>query len=453
VNQQFFDRERELAWLEELYRRDGAQLVVLYGRRRIGKTELLRRFASGKKAVYLYCERTSARDNLARFRDLLADALGVEFLRGASFPDWEPLFKAVQHILERERVVIVFDEFPYLVDVDPSLPSKFQRLWDEVLSRTKAFLVLCGSSVSVMENEVLGYRSPLYGRRTGSWKLGELPLSALKFFYPRPFEERLYVYGVAGGVPMYLKRFDPSEPFWSNVEREFFTKGGFLYEEAEFLLRQELREPRNYFLILRAIADGRRKLGEIANETGLDKAATSRYLHTLELLGLVGHEIPVLEPPKARKRLYHISDNYLAFWFGYVQPRRALVEQGMGGAAVEEVKALFPQYMSRVYEQAARRVVQALHPGYRVGRQWGKAGGKAYEIDIMAVGPRGDAIYGEVKWSEAVDCAGEKERLREKALPGLKPAALYIFAKSYRRREPGCLDLADVERIVEANGL
>ena len=453
MNQQFFDRERELAWLEELYGGSGAQLVVLYGRRRIGKTELLRRFALGKKAVYFYCERTSARDNLARFRDLLADALGVGFLKEAAFPDWEPLFRAVQPVLERERVVVVFDEFPYLVDVDPSLLSKFQRLWDEVLSRTKVFLVLCGSSVSVMENEVLSYKSPLYGRRTGSWKLEELPLSAVKFFYPRPFEERLYVYGVAGGVPMYLKRFTPAEPFWSNVKREFFTKGGFLYEEAEFLLRQELREPRNYFLILRAIADGRRKLGEIANETGLDKAAVSRYLYTLELLGLVGYEIPVLEPPKARKRLYYISDNYLAFWFSHVQPRRALVEQDMGDAAVEEVKARFPQYMSRIYEQVARRVVQALHPIHRVGRQWGRAGKKTYEIDIMAVSPRGDAIYGEVKWSEAVDCPKEKEELREKTLPHLKPAALYVFAKSYRRKEPGCFDLADVEHVVETNNL
>ncbi|WP_187146741.1 AAA family ATPase [Pyrobaculum neutrophilum] len=144
----------------------------------------------------------------------------------------------MEPLLRGERTVLIFDEFPYLVDVDPSVLSRFQRLWDEVLSRTEVFLVLCGSSVSVMEGEVLGYRSPLYGRRTASWKLGELPLSAVKFFYPRPFEERLY--GVAGGVPMYLRRFDASLPFWENVRREFFTKGGFLYEEAEFLLRQVL---------------------------------------------------------------------------------------------------------------------------------------------------------------------------------------------------------------------
>ncbi|AAL64904.1 conserved hypothetical protein, degenerate [Pyrobaculum aerophilum str. IM2] len=195
-------------------------------------------------------------------------------------------------------------------------------LRDELLSKTEVFLVLCGSSVAVMEGEILSYKSPLYGRRTGSWEVGEMPLHSIKHFYPRPFEEVLMLYAVVGGVPLYLKKFNPNKPFLDNLKAEFFTKGGFLYDEAEFLLRQELREPSNYMLILRAIADGRRKLGEIANETGLDKAAVSRYLATLELLDLVSYELPVLEPPKARKRLYYISDNYMAFLNSYTPTSR-----------------------------------------------------------------------------------------------------------------------------------
>ncbi len=173
-----------------------------------------------------------------------------------------------------------------------------------------------------MEGEILSYKSPLYGRRTGSWEVGEMPLHSIKHFYPRPFEEVLMLYAVVGGVPLYLKKFNPNKPFLDNLKAEFFTKGGFLYDEAEFLLRQELREPSNYMLILRAIADGRRKLEEIANETGLDKAAVSRYLATLELLDLVSYELPVLEPPKARKRLYYISDNYMAFLNSYTPTSR-----------------------------------------------------------------------------------------------------------------------------------
>ncbi|QOJ78986.1 ATP-binding protein [Infirmifilum lucidum] len=229
--------------------------------------------------------------------------------------------------------MVVIDEFPYLVELDPGVVSLLQKVWDMYLSRRPdVVLILCGSSVGMMETEILSYRSPLYGRRTGQWRVDELEIPYLRAFVPGyASQDVLRVYGALGGVPAYLRHLDPSLGFLENVERLFFRRGAVLYEEAENLLRQELREPRNYKLVLEAVAGGRRRVSEVAAAMGLDKTTVSKYLDTLELLGVVGHEAPVLETPKTKKRLYYIKDNYFNFWFRYVHPNRDLVEADRGG--------------------------------------------------------------------------------------------------------------------------
>ncbi|UNQ73569.1 ATP-binding protein [Infirmifilum sp. NZ] len=406
--QLFVDREEELRFLEEKYTSPGAQLLVIYGRRRIGKTELLLRSVKGRKHVYYLAERTSIPANIAKLARRMAEYLGRESFARISFADFEELFADFLEWKPRdERVVVIIDEFPYLVELDPGVLSLFQRVWDEYLSRrSDVVLVLCGSSVGMMETEVLSYRSPLYGRRTGQWKVQELGVRHILSFAPgfSP-EEAVKVYGAVGGVPAYLKVLDPSVGFMENLERLFFRRGAVLYEEAENLLRQELREPRSYKLILQALAEGRRRVTEISSATGLDKTAVSKYLDTLELLDVVGYETPVLAAPKTRKRLYFIKDNYFNFWFRYVQPNRDLIESDRVEEVLEIVSRDYDNYMGPVFERVARKFIYKASPAFPVakaGRHWFTTPqGKVVEIDILAHDSAKERFLAcEVKWSK-----------------------------------------------------
>ncbi len=458
MNQQFVDREEDLAYLEDKYREQGAQLIVVYGRRRIGKTELLLRFARGKRYIYFLAEKTRMERNIAKMAERMAEYLGRRSFARIAFSDWEDLFREFLEWKGGERVVIIIDEFPYLVELDRGIVSLFQRIWDTLLSRRgDVYLVLCGSSVGVMETEVLGYRSPLYGRRTGQWRVRELDIPYIRCFAPRyTFEELLMLYGALGGVPAYLRLVDPQASPLENIERLMLRRGALLYEEAENLLRQELREPRNYKLILEAIAEGRRRVSEIASSTGLDRAAVSRYLDTLLLLGIVSYETPVLARPKARRRLYYIADNYFRFWFRYVHPNKDLVEADTGHVVLEEVERSYSEYMGPVFEHIAKRFLLEAAPfkPERIGRHWWRTRrGEARELDVLAYRD-GRYLLGEVKWSRLGPRDVERiyRRLRGYAEElGLRDAAYAVVAREISRKEearrPGLLlyDLGDLE--------
>jgi len=414
VNQQFVDRNEDLEYLEERYAEGGPQLIVVYGRRRVGKTELLLRFARRKRYIYFLAEKTRMEYNVEKMAERMAEYLGRESFARIRFRDWEDLFMEFLEWKGGERLIVIIDEFPYLVELDRGVVSLFQKVWDTLLSkRSDIYLVLCGSSIGVMETEVLGYRSPLYGRRTGQWRVNPLPPEYVKCFAPSyTLREALMLYGALGGVPAYLRLVDPGLGFYENVGRLMLRRGAVLYEEAENLLRQELREPRNYKLILEALAEGKRRVVEIASATGLDKAAVSRYLDTLVLLGIVSYETPLLAPPKTKRRLYRIADNYFRFWFRYVYPNKGLIEEGRGGAVLEEIEASYDQYMGPVFEDVARRflVEKAPFTVKRIGRHWWRTRrGEARELDVLAQGP-GGFLLGEVKWGRLT--ARDVERIR-----------------------------------------
>ena len=402
MSQQFVDREEELVFLDEAWKR-GPQLIVIYGRRRIGKTELLLRFARDRPHLYFLADKTSIPNNLRRLARRMADYLGRPSFARISFQDWESLFREFVEWKGEERMVMIIDEFPYLIELSRSVPSEFQVIWDEILSkRDDIVLVLCGSSIGIMESEVLGYRSPLYGRRTGQWKVREIhPLRVREFVPGYTLEDSFRVYGVLGGVPAYLSQLDGSKGFWENVRDLLLRKGSPLYEEVDNLLRMELREPKNYKLVLQALAEGKRRVTEIANLTGLDKALVSRYLEVLRTMDLVAYETPLLESPSTKRRRYYISDKYFRFWFRYVQPNREMIEEGRSDELITLIRRDFDAYMGPVFEEIVRKSVHRILPftPLKVGRHWWKERGEAREIDLLAVG-EGSVALVEVKWSD-----------------------------------------------------
>ena len=392
------DRKRELAFLEGMYRKPGSQLVVIYGRRRIGKTDLVLKFLENKRAIYFLADEEPEHVQISRFARISSEVLGEALLGIGHYSTWGEFFEALANVCSRlsEKLVIVIDEVPYLVSTSKGFLSALQRVWDSYLSKMNVMLVLIGSSVSVMETEVLGYKSPIYGRRAGQWRVDYIPFPYLREFLPGySVVDLARVWGVAGGVPYYLKLFDHTKDFWSNVAELCLSKGGVLYEEAEFLLREELREPRNYKAILTAIARGCTKLGEICNYTGLDRYLVSKYLDTLEMLSIVKRIVPLTASPRTKRGRYLIVDPYFNFWFRYIQPNKGLVEGGRTGELLEMVKEDYPRYMGFVFENLVERRLLCLLPVKRIGKEWGRD----YEVDVAAVLTDNRLLLLEVKWS------------------------------------------------------
>ncbi|WP_297458692.1 ATP-binding protein [Thermococcus sp.] len=402
--QKFVDRERELEFLERRYSSGKAELLVIYGRRRIGKTELLLRFARDKPHVYFLATERPYAENLKDLQRLLAEFLGDELFGRVQFKNIDELLTVFADRIGKKRVVLIIDEFPLLIERYRPVLSLLQKAWDLKLSETGIMLVLCGSSVSAMETEILAYKSPLYGRRTGQWRVTEIPFFHIGEFLPDySTEELVKAYGVLGGIPAYLLQFDSKKTFDENVVKNVLSKGAFLYEEAEILLREELREPANYFAILEAIASGRSRFGEIVNATGLDKSLVSKYLSVLQRLEVVKREVPVTATSKetTKRGLYSIADNYFAFWFRYVLPNKSYLEAGLAEEVWERSREDFNAYTGWVFENLVRRPEVFFEiTGFRftkLGRWWRKG----EEIDVVALNERErKALFVEVKWKE-----------------------------------------------------
>ncbi len=402
----FVDRDTELSLLEKMYQSDQAELFILYGRRRVGKTELLQAFCRGKAGLFFIATMSSDRDQLASFSQQVYSLLHGSASEQFSYPTWESALDALKEI--PGRPVIVIDEFTYLIDGNKAFPSILQKAWDASLRHTRLMLILCGSYIGMMETEVLGYRAPLYGRRTGSWLLEPLTLRIVPAFYPRYSSiENMEAWAVLGGMPYYLAAFSDSKDIFTNIRDQILDRSGLLFAEPRLLLLEELREPRNYFSILRAIAGGRRRLSEIVTGAGVgDSSATSRYLDILQQMRLVVRQVPVTEsqPEKSKKGLYQIKDAFLRFWFRYVHPYQNSLDLGLADTVLRQtIQPTFGQYVSFAFEEAAIEFVafQAQNSGLaflpeRIGRWWAPD----QEIDLVAINSTERQILtGECKWS------------------------------------------------------
>lgn len=399
---EFINRERELAFLEEKWGESKAQLIVLWGKRRVGKTELVRQFIQDKPHIYFLSESSHEPEQLKRFSQALGKYFKESFIETRGFAGWEESFRYLHD--KKPRLVLVIDEFPYLIQSNRAIPSLFQKAWDEYLSKSDIYLILLGSSVAMMETEVLGYRAPLYGRRTGQWRIDPMSFAEVsRFREGKSFEDRLMHYAVAGGIPAYWLQFSPAKDFPANVKDHVLTKGQALYDEVEFIVREELREPRFYFALLQAMAEGKRKLSEIVNATGISQPTANKYLGVLADLKIIEREIPVTEekPLKSKKGLYRISDEFFRFWFKFVFPRRGELEMGKTENVLDEIEKELPRHLSTVYEKISAELLwknmDRFFPFTVIGRWWEKN----EEIDIIAVNQKENSIlFAEVKWSE-----------------------------------------------------
>jgi hypothetical protein len=319
------------------------------------------------------------------------------------FPQWLDAFRYIKDHAKRPFILAI-DEYPYLVEVDSATSSLFQKGWDESLKDSGIFLILSGSSVSMMESEALLYKSPLYGRRTGQILLKPLTFKqSWQFFPDKKFEEFLGIYTVTGGLPAYILQIDPNLSIEDNIKSKIFPKTQFMHSEVEFILKEELRETKNYLAILKAIAWGKRKFGEIVNDTGLNKSIIMKYLHILDRLQLIEREVPVTEdnPSKSRKGLYQISDNFVRFWFQFIYPFTSDLEIERYTEVQKKLKESFIILMAAAYEKVCRELVwdfqDKLFQFERVGKWWENE----KEIDVAALNnSTGEILFGESKWSE-----------------------------------------------------
>ena len=417
----FIGRKKELEYLNNLYDSNSAEFLTLYGRRRIGKTELLHQAFKDTEHVFYSARECTDYQQLSSISEKI---LG----KGKRFERWEALFDHITQLSERKKFVLILDEFPYMVKGNPGLPSLIQNIWDHQLRNTNLKLIICGSSMRFMEKDILSEKNPLYGRMTGIYKLGELAFEEVMEFFPTyTYEEILLTYGILGGVPHYLLQFNGKNNISENICSAILNKGRILYSEVDFLLRQELREPQVYYTIIEKIAMGATKLNEIHTKTQIDTGKLSVYLKNLIELGIIEREYPVTEKVKARVNprtgLYKISTSYFEFWFRFVFPNLSELEEGLVEDIFEdEIQPYLNQYAGKTYEDVClnllMRKIRSEKEPYRI-RRIGRWWNKQTEIDILGFTEK-NYIAGECKW--------RNQKLGMKVLNALKDKVVHNFS-------------------------
>ena len=404
----FLGREKEILGLEKEYARDGG-FVVIYGRRRIGKTTLIKQFIKSKTAFYFLATKEVESQSMKRFAGVIARTTGNSVMQKAAFSDWLDLFQAVADYKPNEKKVLVIDEFPYLVKVNDSFPSILQNAWDEILKDSNVMLILCGSLISMMKKHALSYESPLYGRRTAQMRIAPLPFTTVYANQKLSFTDAVEQYSITGGVPKYMEFFSDTQPLYDQIKENILSKNGFLYEEPNFLLTDEVQVPTNYFSIIKVIADGNHKLGTIAGILGLETSALTPYLKTLSERRFIEKQVPVTEKnaEKTRKGLYFISDNLLRFWFRYVYPYKGELElDNILISLFELIKDFKEKFVAFAYEDICKEIFAKLcsdkkidFTPSKIASYWLNDYGGNTQIDVMAVDTVNKRLFaGECKY-------------------------------------------------------
>lgn len=406
----FVNREQELAFLNSILTRTQpgpAQLILLYGRRRVGKTVLARHWAdsTGLPATYWAAEPEPA---ALQRRKLYARMLDVTMTQAPLFESWADLWTAFAKILGGMRRVLILDEIPYAAEADPAFLSSIQHAWDQQFKESRLVLLLSGSHVHTMET-LLARGSPLFGRFTGQWHLQPLEYSALPYFVPKwNADERVALYAIVGGVPAYLEWLKPDLSLVNNIRDVILSPGGLFLAEPELLLYDEVREPRMYRAVLQAIGNGAHTLDEIANATLIGKTHLSSYLSRLQELGFVERRLPATIPPskqfKSRKGRYHLTDAFLRFYFRFIAPQRD--ELGYQPAAVlEAIKAHLRGFVGNTaFEQLSRQWVMHMSQKKELPFQvqhFGSHWSREVQVDVVGINWQEKAILlGECKWGK-----------------------------------------------------
>lgn len=445
----FIGRERELNALEKLYTSNKFEFAVIYGRRRVGKTALINRFIGDKSSIYFMGVESNAKQNLENFsKSIIEYSSGIE--TETSFLSFQAALEYVFKLAEKERLILVIDEYPYVARSSKSLASTLQLLIDKYKETSKLMLILCGSSMSYMEDHVLAYKAPLYGRRTAQIKL--LPFDfeeTCHYFKNFSDEDKALIYGIVGGTPQYLLQMDDRLSVEDNIKNTFLNPISFLYEEPVNLLKQEVREPAIYTAIITAIAAGASRMSEISSKVGEDTNVCSTYIKNLINLGIVQKETPYGEKA-SRKSVYSIEDNMFRFWHRFVLENNSVIARGATELVYKRIEPQLSDYMGKVFEDICKQYLwKRLLAGEcpveftSLGRWWGNdpIEKSRAEIDIIGEQDKATALFGECKWTnEKVDLGVLETLVKRSGLFSYKKIYFYLFSKSGFTK--GCIDEA-----------
>lgn len=404
----FIGRKNELHTLNTEYNRNSS-FVVIYGRRRVGKTTLIKEFLKNKTAFYYLATEELEIQSMKRLANVIARTTKNTLLQKIEFTDWLDLFQLIADYKPEEKKVLVIDEFPYLVRTNSAFPSILQNAWDEFLKDSNVMVILSGSLIGMMQKHALSYDSPLYGRRTAQMRLTPLSFTSIYETQNLPFEQAVEQFALTGGVPKYLEFFEDGRPLEEQLKDAVFSKNGFLYEEPNFLLKSESLTTVNYFSIIKTIADGNHKLGKIASALGQESSSLTPYLSTLSNLGFIEKRTPITEknPEKSRKGLYFIADNFLRFWFCYVYPYKGELELDNMQIVLDEIHKDFKEkFVAFAYEDICKDIFAKLCSNNaisfvpsRIGSYWLNDYDGDTEIDVMSVDHQNKQVFaGECKY-------------------------------------------------------
>ena len=445
----FIGRERELKTLNSLYDSGKFEFVVIYGRRRVGKTELINHFIAQKPAIYFMGVESNAKQNLENFsKSIMEYASGIA--AETTFASFQVALETVFQLSEKERIILAIDEYPYVARVSKSLASTLQLLIDKYKDRSKLMLILCGSSMSYMEDQVLSYKAPLYGRRTAQIKL--LPFDFEEtccYFKDYSATDKALAYGIIGGTPQYILQMNDKLSIEENIKNTYLNPNSALYEEPTNLLKQEVREPAIYTAIITAIATGASRMSEISNKVGEDTNVCSTYLKNLLTLGIIQKETPYGEKT-SKKSIYSIEDNMFRFWYRFVPENTSLIARGATDLVYKRIEPQLSAYMGKVFKEICKQYLWKLLLSDQspllfssLGRWWGSDPIRKCqaEIDIMGEEDKNTALFAECKWTnEKVDLGVLETLIQRSELFSYHKKHYYLFSKNGFTK--GCLERA-----------
>ena len=446
----FIGRDKELSALDRLYKSDKFEFVVIYGHRRVGKTALINHFIDGKESIYFMGVESNEKQNLENFsKSIMEYSNGIQ--TDTYFASYQAALEYVFKIAEKERVILTIDEYPYVARGSKSLASTLQLLIYKYKDTSKLMLILCGSSMSYMEDHVLAYNAPLYGRRTAQMKIMPFDFEeSCKCFKKLSDEDKALIYGIVGGTPQYLLQMSDNLSVEDNIKNTFLNPMSFLYEEPVNLLKQEVREPAIYTAIITAIATGHSRMSEISTKAGEDTNVCSRYLKNLINLGIIKKETPYGEKD-SKKSIYSIEDNMFNFWYRFVLDNNSIIVRGATDLVYKKIEDQLSDYMGRVFEDICTQYLwKQLLIGnspikfVSLGRWWGNDSINKCQAEIDIMGEQDDktALFAECKWrNENVDLDILEKLVDRSMLFRYSKVHYYLFSKTGFTK--GCMEKAE----------
>ena len=448
----FHCRDKELKDLNKRYSKGNFECVVVYGRRRVGKTALINEFCKGKPTVFFSALSASSKENL----EALSKAIYEKEHPGAEtapvYPTFDAAFNEITRMAEEERLIFVIDEYPYLAKANKSISSRLQHIIDHTWKNSKLFLILCGSSMSFMEHQVLGYESPLYGRRTGQYKIQALTYKEItEFNHDLTAEQQAFIYGVTGGIPHYINKLDVDGDVDDALKENLFNTSSYLYEEPENLLKQELREPAIYNSVITAVAGGASRSNEIATKVGIESPICAKYLKVLLELGILVKKTPITEKA-GKKTIYAMGDNFFRFWYRFVPQHISAISADRIDKIYDPViKKHYPDYMGLIFEQMCREYLFLYAEDVPVvlsdiGSWWGTDSKEKKEVEIDIVGTPvegNEYIIGSCKYKNSPVGVDELELLKHYADVFGKGEKYHYYIFSKGGFTEGLQELAD----------